>query len=107
MIGIVQPDGDELADLADAGAKPQPLLRGAVHQRQRLRVDVAKSRKAVGRQGLPGDIADMAGKVAHPTGFVQQAGLLGPGSPIAQKFHSDPSFLRLPAGSLARAPGAA
>ena len=54
MIRIVQPDGDEIADVADACSKP----RIAFDERQLLDGLLADFGEALGRQRLAGQVGD-------------------------------------------------
>ena len=93
MIGIVQPDGDELAHIADAGAKAQPGLRHALDQRQVSRVQRGKTRKPRRRQHIARNIGHMRRQIAHPALIVQQPRLFRARRPITQQFHPVPLFM--------------
>jgi hypothetical protein len=52
MVGVVEADGQEIADLADAGAD----ARGAAHERQFVGLELAQLGEALGRERLAGNV---------------------------------------------------
>src|SRR3981081_4583878 len=60
VVGIIEPDGDQVADPADAGGE----ARIAANQRQLLDCRLADFREALGRQRVPGDIGHHLGEIA-------------------------------------------
>ncbi|RMS89983.1 hypothetical protein ALP57_200100 [Pseudomonas coronafaciens pv. oryzae] len=71
VVGVVQADADELADLPDAGADTR-LTR---HQRQACRVKCRKASQAGWAQRIACDIFDVRGEIADLVACIQQAGL--------------------------------
>src|SRR5262249_42434091 len=62
VVGIVQPDGDEIADLADASA--EPLL--AAYERQLFDFKLAQLVEALARKCVAGNVGHDFRKVAQP-----------------------------------------
>ncbi len=89
MVGIVQPDGDEIAHLADA----RPDARIAANERQLLRLELAQLVEALGRQRVAGNVGNDFGKVADAAFGIQHAGLFAPRCTITDELHG--SLLKL------------
>src|SRR5690606_5540488 len=83
MVGIVETDADELADLADAGA--DPLVRAQL--RQAGGVDRPDFREALVGQGSTGKVGDDAAEVADGAVRGKNGGLFGALGTHAQQFH--------------------
>ena len=83
VIGIVQADADEFADMSDACAD----ARLARHQRQRGRIDRAQPRETRVGQHIAGQVRHMRGQVANPAVRVENPGLFLAGRAIAKQFH--------------------
>lgn len=77
MVGVVQANADEFADLADTG----PDARLAGNERQAAGVEGGETRQAFRAQGLPGDVRHVARQVADLLVFIQQPGFSEPFSP--------------------------
>jgi hypothetical protein len=88
VVGIVEPDGDEIADPADAGTETGI----AVHQRQLRDRRLANLRKALGRQCLPRDVGHHLGEIADPPLGVDNSGLLAAAWAEANQLHGALSF---------------
>ncbi len=85
MIGIVEPDAEELADRADAW----PQARLAFDERQRRGVERSQRRQAVGRDRVAADIRYVRGKIAQLAIAVDQGrSLLALGS-VACELHCE------------------
>src|SRR5262245_27269300 len=89
VVGIVEPDGDEIADPADAGAEAGI----AVHQRQLRDRRLADFRQALGRQRLPRDVRHQLGEIADPPLGIDNSGLLAAARAEANQLHGALSFL--------------
>ena len=83
VIGIIQPDGDEIADIADARAEP----RLAAHQRQLVGLELAQLGEAFRRQRLAGNVGHDFRQVADPALGIDHAGLFAAWCAEANKFH--------------------
>jgi hypothetical protein len=83
VVGIVEPDGDEIAHGADAGAEP----RLAGDHFQPLDIRFADLGEAAGFQHLAVDVFDDARQVADLAVGVEDAGLLAAGRAIADELH--------------------
>ena len=83
MVGVVQPDGDEITGIADARAKP----RRAADQRQLVGLELAELRQPFGRKRLAGDVGDHFREVADTALGIEHAGLFAPGGAEAHEFH--------------------
>src|SRR5262245_15486060 len=88
VVGIVEPDGDEIADPADAGAETGI----AVHQRQLRDWRLADLRQALGRQRLPRDVRHHLGEIADPPLGIDNSGLLAAAWAEANQLHGALSF---------------
>ena len=84
MVGIVQPDADELAGARDAGAKPGRRIDHG----QRCGVDAAQPGKTFVRQGRTGNVGNYAREIPDGAVLVHKAGAFGPLWPVAKKFHA-------------------
>jgi len=74
VVGVIEPDANELADAAHARAQAQVLLRHACHQWQRLDVEAAQARQAFGQQRGAADVVNDAREVAHAPRCIEHAG---------------------------------
>ena len=83
MVGVVEPDGDEVAHLADAGAEPRP----AGDHLEPLEVGLPDLGEAAGGQRLAVDVLHHARQVADLAVGVDDAGLLAAGRAVADEFH--------------------
>ena len=83
MVGIVEPDGDEVADPADAGAEPGL----AADQRQLVDRRLADLGEPLGRQRLPGDIGHHLREVADAPFGVDDSGLFATVRAEADELH--------------------
>jgi hypothetical protein len=83
VVGIVQPDADELADAGDA--RPEP--RRALDQRQGGDVDRAEALDRRRRERVAGNIVDMGFERADPSSGIQETGLFLPARAVTQQFH--------------------
>jgi hypothetical protein len=83
VVGIIEPDGDEIADAADASAD----ARLALHQRQLFRLELAQLVQARGRQRCTRDVGDHLRQVADAAFLIDHAGLFAAGRAIANEFH--------------------
>src|SRR5690606_5601353 len=83
MVGIVQPDADELADIGHAGAD---ALAG-IEFGQHADIGGADFRQAFGGQRLAADIADDAGEIADGAVLGQDGGLFCALGANAEQFH--------------------
>ena len=89
VVGIVEADRHELLRVGDAGADPGLAL----HQRQRLRLDLAQPRQALGADRLAGDVGHDAGEIADLAVLVEKARLFLAHRSITQKLHRVPHWL--------------
>ena len=85
MVGIVKPNGDEIADLADARAD----ARRAAHERQLVDVDLAQLGKPLGRKHVAGDVGNDFRQIADAALGVEHAGLFPTGCTEADEFHKN------------------
>ncbi len=83
MIGIVQPNADELSYLSNTGSES---LR-ALDDRKRRQIELAKTIDSVREKRLPRDIGDDAGQIANLVVRIQEAGLFPTGRTVAKEFH--------------------
>src|SRR3546814_1559715 len=83
VVGVVEADGDKLADAAGAGAEP----RRALDRGQALEIELLELLERVRQQHRAGDVGDMTGQVAQRALAVDGAGLFLADAPIAQQFH--------------------
>src|SRR5579862_4165136 len=83
VVGIVQPDGDEIAHPADA--RPDPWL--ALHQRQLFRIELFQLGEVFRRQRLAGEIGNDFRQVANLALGVDHAGLFAAGGAVTNEFH--------------------
>jgi hypothetical protein len=83
MVGVVEADGDELADVGDRAA----VARLAPDQRQLVELELAQ----LGQRGiaelLGADVLDHRAEVAQLAVVVDEAGLLLPRIAVANEFH--------------------
>jgi len=84
VVGIIQTDADKFADVPDAGAEPQILLRGALHHGQRVDIEILKGFLTGGPQHLSCDIRHDAREIAHTARSVEQARFFGTGRTMAE-----------------------
>ena len=91
VIGIVQPDTDELGRARHTGAKPR-IRR---HHRQGQGVKAAQPGKARIAEHIAGNIGDHAAKVADRAVAGQHPGLFRAPCPMSQQFHVVSSFCRV------------
>jgi hypothetical protein len=85
VVGIVKPNGDEIADLADARAD----ARRAAHERQLVDVDLAQLGKPRRRKFVAGDVGDDFRQIADAALGVEHAGLFPTGGTEADEFHKN------------------
>ena len=85
VVGIVKPNGDEIADLADARAD----ARRAAHERQLVDVDLAQLGKPLRRKFVAGDVGDDFRQIADAALGVEHAGLFPTGGTEADEFHKN------------------
>ncbi|MNF46476.1 hypothetical protein D3C84_276420 [compost metagenome] len=83
MVGVVQTNADEFADLADAGA--YPWLTG--NDGQAGRIDGGKRCQAFRAEGQSGDVRYMRREVADLIIGIQQARFFRTFFAITQQFH--------------------
>src|SRR5215471_9270799 len=83
VVGIVEPDGDEIADAANAGAEP----RIAANERQLVDRGLANLGEALGRQRFCGDIRHHFREVADAAFGVDDSGLLTAARAEADELH--------------------
>ena len=87
MIGVVEPDAEQLADTAHRAAEPRFRLdRG-----QRCGIDRRDSRQALRREHRAVDVDDVPRQIAHSTAGIQDAGLLGARLAVPDQLHERPS----------------
>ena len=84
VIGVVEADADELADLADAGADAGLTVHAAAACEGRQPRSRSRPRS---RQDLARDVGDDAGEVADRAVLVEQAGFLLALWAVAQQLH--------------------
>ena len=84
MVGIVEADGDEIAGLADAGAKAR------IARNEGQLIDIGRGDLGDGgrRQVVANQIGDNAADIADFAGGIDQTGLLLAGLAVANEFHS-------------------
>ena len=83
VVGIVEPDGDEIADPADA----RPDARIAAHQRQLVDLRLADLGEPLGRERLAGDVGHDLRQVADAALRIEDAGLFAAGRAVADELH--------------------
>jgi hypothetical protein len=83
VVGIVKPNGDEIADFADARAD----ARRAAHERQLVDVDLAQLGKPLRRKFVAGDVGDDFRQIADAALGVEHARLFPTGGTEADEFH--------------------
>ena len=83
VVGVVEPDGDELADPHVGHAEP----RGGVHQRQRLGLVLHEHVQPARRNLLGADVVDDFREVAYAPVGVDQPRLLVARSSVAAELH--------------------
>ncbi len=83
MVGVVEPDGDEVAHAADAGAEPRPAGDGF----QPLEIGLFDLGEAAPRQHGAVDVRHHARQVADFTVGADNAGLFAAGRAIADELH--------------------
>jgi len=83
VVGIVEPDGDEIGDAADAGAE----ARIAANERQLVDRRLANLGQALGRQRVGGDIRHHLREVADAAFGVDDSGLLTAARAEADELH--------------------
>ena len=93
MVGVIEADGDEIADLADA----RPNARAGGRQRQAADSGIADRREPAWRECLAGNVRDDAGEIADFAVGVDDAGLFTTGGAKADEFHE--GLLRRSSGS--------
>ena len=84
MVGVVEADGDEIADVGDAGAD----ARRAAHRRQALRLDLGEAREDARREGRAVDVGDDLAQVADLAGRVDEPRLFLARPAVADQFHA-------------------
>ena len=72
VVGVVEADGDEIADIADAGA--QPRLAG--HERKALGIQGREALHLRRGQGRGGDVGDLGREIANAPRAVEKPRLL-------------------------------
>ncbi len=83
MVAVVEPDGDEVAHVADA--RPEPRLAGdGLHA---FEVGLFDLGEAAGGEHLAVDVFDQAREVADLAVLTDDAGLLAAGRAIADELH--------------------
>jgi len=82
MIRIVEADGDEGADIADARADP----RLSAHQRQARGLDLGQALQGFRVQRRSVNVVDDGGEVADAAFVINQPGFFLPGSAITHQF---------------------
>ena len=83
VVGIVEPDGDEIADSGDAGADP----RIALDERQLVDRRLADLGEPFGRERIPCDVGHHFREVADATLGVDDAGLFTAARAEADELH--------------------
>jgi hypothetical protein len=83
MIGVVEADANELADLVDAGADAKVLIK---HRKFR-RIGGADSAQALGREDEAAEFRHDAAQIAIGAVRMKDGGLFEAGCPDAQQFH--------------------
>src|SRR6266567_2182735 len=83
MVGVVQPDGDEIANLADAG----PDARIAAHERQLFRLELAQFVEARWRERGAGNVGNDFGKIADAAFGIEHAGLFASWCAVTDELH--------------------
>src|SRR3546814_19445033 len=83
VVGVVEADGDKLADAAGAGAEP----RRALDRGQALEIVPPELLERVRPQHTAGDVGDMTGQVSQRALTVDGAGLILADAAIAQQYH--------------------
>src|SRR5580693_1812024 len=83
VVGIIQPDGDEIAHPADA--RPDPRL--AFDQGQLGRIEFLQLGKALRRQRFAGEIGNDFRQIANLALVVDHAGLFAAGCAVTNEFH--------------------
>ena len=73
MVGIVQPDGEDLADAGDR----RPQARLALDPRQGRDIQLRQGRQAFGCQRGAVDVPDMVGQIADMTVSIKDTRFLG------------------------------
>ena len=83
MVGIVEADGHDLADLRHG----RPEAGRASDLRQLRGIERSEMGQRPRLQRCAVDIADLGGEIAQHAFAVEKAGFLGTGRTIAQEFH--------------------
>src|SRR5690606_16983309 len=94
VIGIVEADADELADLADARTD----ARCGGDERQRSGIEALQPRKRFWRKGCAVDVGHMSGEIADIPISIEKARLFRARLSISQEFHvllQPPSMVRI------------
>ena len=91
VVGVIEADGDEIADPADARAE----ARLAAHRRQRLRLDLGEARENARRQRFAVDVVDDLAEIAKLAGGVDQARPFLARLSITNQLHRRPPRRRL------------
>src|SRR5580700_2312075 len=83
MVGIIEPDGDEIAGPGDA--RPDPRL--AFHQWQFFRIELFQLGKAAGREHVGGNVGNDFRQIADVAFGIDQAGFFAAGCAVTNEFH--------------------
>jgi hypothetical protein len=83
MVGIIQPNGDEIADMADAGADAWI----AAHRRQLFRLQLAQLVEALWRQHVARDVGNDFRQVAQLAVLVDHAGFFAARCAVTNESH--------------------
>src|SRR3984957_8756635 len=83
VVGIIEPDGDEISHPADA--RPDPRL--AFHQRQFFRIELFQLGEDAGRERVAGNIGDDFGQIADAALGIDHAGLFAAGCAVTNELH--------------------
>jgi hypothetical protein len=83
VIGVIEPDADELADASDT--RPDAFVRR--HDGQRRWIELRETCERFGQERIARDIADDAGQVADRAAGIEKAGFFAAGSAVSQQLH--------------------
>ena len=83
MVGVVEPDADELASPGDA----RPEARGAIDTGQLRGVESGETAQTRGPQRIAGNVVDVRAEVAKSPGRVDHTGAFGAGRAVSDELH--------------------
>src|SRR5262245_44222047 len=83
MVGVIEPNGDEITDPADAWAEPGI----AAHRRQIVGLELAHASEAFGGERLAGQVWNHLRQITDAALGIEDSGFFAPGGAEADELH--------------------